>query len=474
MGEEIENMWVRLSLKSDEFKAGITEARGVLTNWRDETNSNTVEMAKWGAAFTRTVAPALAMGAVMLAAAGNAGRFGKEIQDNARDLGLSTTEFQRWTHAAIATGSSASEITESIRQMSVRMKDASDPASEIGKQLQALGVSAVDPRGKLRSMNDVLLDIIPALNKLPSGFDRNQASMAIFGRSFSNIADLTALSRQELQKLLDQAPVFSDERINQLDDYNTRMQLLNEKLQILNVEFGEKLVPVIENSLVPALEAAAPAISDLITLMDYLGEAVDRAATGYAMLRDPANWEKIAGGLNARQAARDWSREWGDELGKVNPNVKAMKGIFPEGKLPPSGGLVSLDVDTTAQKKLTDATNDYVKSLKAVSDELEHRNNLKRNYLENIQFAGNDIGQIRSLTLGYKQSLRNENQQISDAMGKAQGAGSAMIGVGKAGDIIIGPVTITASKDYPMSAVIKDLKALGINKNDLMQSGVRI
>jgi hypothetical protein len=44
--------------------------------------------------------------------------------------------------------------------------------------------------------------------------------------------------------------------------------------------------------------------------MDYLGEAADRAATGYAMLRDPAQWEKIASGFMERQALREGSREF--------------------------------------------------------------------------------------------------------------------------------------------------------------------
>ena len=59
--------------------------------------------------------------------ANNAGQMGKEIKDNARDLGLSTSQYQQWTHAAIAAGSSAEEITGSIRMMSVRMKEAADP-----------------------------------------------------------------------------------------------------------------------------------------------------------------------------------------------------------------------------------------------------------------------------------------------------------------------------------------------------------
>jgi len=182
----------------------------------------------------------MAQGFINLAT--NAGQFGKSVKDNARDLGLSTQQFQQWRYAAIAAGSSAEEITGSIRMMSIRMKEAADPTSDMRKTLAKLGVSVLDSKGHMRSMNDVLLDILPALNALPEGFDRNQVAMALFGRSFSNIADLASLSRDELQKLINQAPVFSDEKITKLDKFNTQMQLLNEKMERSKTLAGSELI----------------------------------------------------------------------------------------------------------------------------------------------------------------------------------------------------------------------------------------
>lgn len=172
----------------------------------------------------------------------SAGRFGKEVKDNARDLGLSTKEFQQWSHVAVAAGSSAENITGAIRMMSVRMKDAADPTSEMGKALSALGVRATDSSGKMRSMNDVLLDVFPALNALPEGFNRNQVAMTLFGRGFTNIADLASLSRGELQQLIDQAPVFSDQKIQQLNAFNTQMTLLNERMERSKILIGSEMV----------------------------------------------------------------------------------------------------------------------------------------------------------------------------------------------------------------------------------------
>jgi hypothetical protein len=295
--------FAKIGLNVDEFMGGLSKSQGGLLAFARDV---TVTMNMTMMLFDRV----MAFGQKFVDLANNAGAFGKAITDNARDLGMSTNEFQRWTHAAIASGSSADEITSSIRQMSVKMKDAVDPTSEVAKTLKDLGVTVTDSSGNMRSMNDVMLDLLPAINNLPEGFDRNQASMVLFGRGFSNIADMTSLSRGELQKLLDQAPVFSPDRIANLNDYSTKMALMNEKVRDLNVELGEKLVPIMTDSVIPAFVAAKPFLEDAINLMDYLGEAADRAATGYAMLQDPAQWEKIAGGFNTRQARREGSRQF--------------------------------------------------------------------------------------------------------------------------------------------------------------------
>ena len=88
------------------------------------------------------------------------------------------------------------------------------------------------------------------------------------------------------------------------------MALLNQKIEIMSVNIGEKLVPVLENSLIPAFEGAMPLINDLTKAIDYFGEAIDRAATGYAILKDESHWKEISAAFNERQAAREWSRNF--------------------------------------------------------------------------------------------------------------------------------------------------------------------
>lgn len=321
MGETVgEGLWVKLGLDAADLQKGLDGVKADLTTWRDETNANTADLAKWGAALAAEVAPVAALGAGIFAAASNAGEFGKNIKDNARDLGMSTDDYQRWTHVANATGTSVNEMVSSFRMFSTRMKEAEDPTSDMSKALDKLGVKTRDENGNMRNMNDILLDILPSLNDLPEGFDRNQTSMTIFGKGFSNIADFAGLTRDELGKLREQANPISQDKIDSMDDFHTRMALINEKTEMLYVNLGEKLIPIVENSLIPAFEAAAPVIEDLVKLLDYSAEAIDRAATGYAILKDPLHWADISAAFNTRQAARDYGREWeGTRLSGLKP-----------------------------------------------------------------------------------------------------------------------------------------------------------
>jgi len=213
----------------------------------------------------------------------SAGQFGKTVKDNARDLGLSTKEFQQWSHVAVAAGSSAENITSSIRMMSVRMKDAADPTSEMGKALSSLGVRATDSSGRMRSMNDILLDVFPALNALPEGFQRNQVAMTLFGRGFTNIADLASLTRGELQQLIEQAPVFSDQKIQQLNAFNTQMTLLNEKMERSKILIGSEMVSSF-STWGSAVDYGLQKGNFLVGMFKGLNLALEMTAEGFVLL----------------------------------------------------------------------------------------------------------------------------------------------------------------------------------------------
>jgi len=396
----------------------------------------------------------------------NAGKLGKAIKDNARDLGLSTTQFQQWTHAAIASGSSAEEITGSIRMMSVRMKDATDETTDIGKALKTLGISATDTKGNLRPMNDLLIDIFGALNNLPEGFDRNQASMIIFGRNFSNLADLASLSRTELQRLLDQAPVIDDEKIAKLDTFNTQMSILNERIGLVQADIGEQLIPAFEDFFAilgddtqwspfrEFLNNVATAFNDaafgaysfttglkLIWLEGARGrgelgggpeaqkeydrlwqEIIDKGAKREANMRKaPTSATTITEKMNTGEPISASERAW------AKKNEPALYNMLPAAKAPtPSSGFSissATDTEKTQVDALTTSWKEYNAAINDVYDDKKKLSDLNQNYVEDIQGAGRDVGSMRAINTNFVRQRRtitgNLDTDVSEAVSAA-------------------------------------------------------
>lgn len=483
-----EDMWVRLRWVSDEFKQGITEAKGQLTNWKDETNKNTVDMGKWSLALGTAAVSMTALSYATWKAAVNAGEFGNAIEENSRVLGMTTTQYQQWSHVAIAAGADANAFSEAVRMMSTRLKDAADPSTTLGKYMNALGVNVKDSAGNFRDMDSVLLDIIPAISALPDGFDKNQASLEIFGRSWSQIAPMLQLSREEIKALQEQAPVVDDDKIQKMAAFHTELALVNERWGVMYATLGTEVIPVIEEFL-PLLEQyGVPALEALVEVLVQAGRgfhimgAEAQAAYDLIINRDVEaaknDLKELGSWIQATQTAdalKASGYKEGDQWGgsKWMKQAAAATPASSGLKLPSDDNAEALKAAKKYQEDLTSATEKYVDSLKDVSAEMEDQSKLRRNYLEDMRFAGGDVSQMRSIKMNYNRAKRSEDEQLQDAYGRAQEAGTAMVAAGGTVEGDIWNVTVNASKDYPMSAVVNDLKTLQLSKSQRVQAGVR-
>ncbi len=498
------SIWIRLGLNSDELRFGLDKAKYSLSEWRDQTNQNSMEMARWGAAIAAEVAPVVAIGAAILDATTKAGAFGKAVKDNARDLGLTTDEYQQWSHVAVAAGGTADEMTQSVRLMTVRMKEAADPTSDMGKQFAALGVKVTDGNGNMRSTNEVLKDVFGALNQLPEGFARNQAQMMIFGKGFSNISDLAGLTREQIQALLDQAPIIDSDKIQKMDEFHNKLALVNKQWELMYAELGTALIPVVEELMPLISDYGIPAIGELATILEYAGRGFhimgSEAKAAYEIIinhdigaakqemQDLANWiesEQVKIGLKAS----------GYTPGAVWDGSKWVKPTKAGGKAPE----VTAEKDKTAEQAekdrvsaLTDVWKEYQDQIKKVIDEKTKLNDLTLNYYEDVQAAGRDVSQIRSLTMAYNRSKRSAETTIATDMSEvtADAARFNSIRSGAAlgtipgtsqyteaqakssGDLII---NIDGKQFAKVSGVVSLAgKTNTLSKSDLIQAGVRV
>lgn len=415
---EAGSIWIRLGLDPSELRFGLDKAKYGMMEWRDQTNQNSMEMAKWGAAIAAEVAPVVAISAAIWDATTKAGAFGKAVKDNARDLGLTTDQYQQWSHVITAAGGSPQEMTESVRMMTVRMKEAVDPTSDIGKQFAALGIKVTDAKGNMRSTNDVLLDTFAAINKLPEGFARNQAQMQIFGKGFSNISDLAGLTREELQALLDQAPIVDSEKIQKMDEFNTKLAAMNEQYSLAYAEIGTELIPVVEELLPLITDYGIPAVAELATILEWAGRGFhimgSEAKAAYDIIinhdldaakqemKDLVAWQQSVATADALKAA-------GYTEGAVWDGTKWVKATKSGGKAPDV-------VDKTAEQKekdrvaaLVDAWKEYQDQVKKVQEETKKLQDLNRDFTREMSALNpRDVSAARNLIIKHNYAVQDQ------------------------------------------------------------------
>lgn len=429
---EAGSIWIRLGLDPSELRFGLDKARYSMLEWRQETNQNSMEMAKWGAAIAAELAPVVAIGAAVYDATTKAGAFGKAIKDNARDLGLTTDEYQQWTHVITAAGGKPEAFTESVRQMSVRMKEAVDPTSDMGKQMAALGVNVTDSAGNMRSTNEVLLDTFAAINKLPEGFARNQAQMQIFGKGFANISDLAGLSREQIQALLDQAPIIDSEKIAKMDAFNTKLALVNEQWTIMYAELGEELIPVVEELLPLIQDYGIPAVGELATVLEYAGRgfhimgAEAKAAYDVIINHDlgaaKQDMQDFASWMQATQTA-DALKGAGYTDGAYWDGTKWVKPTKSGGKAPEFTDKDAAKTAEQAEKDrvsaLVDAWKEYQDQIKKVADETQKLNDINKDFTRQMSVLNpRDVAGARNLIMKRNWALEDQKAAgISSAQG---------------------------------------------------------
>jgi flagellar hook-basal body complex protein FliE len=123
----------------------------------------------------------------------------------------------------------------------------------VGETLKKLGISAVDASGKMRPLDQLMLDIADKFSKLPN--DGNKAAMAmdLFGRSGINLIPMLNEGRAALEKY--QATISTDMAVA-ADKFN---DTLNQLARDVMGPFNQAL-----QAMLPALTQFANAVSGLV------------------------------------------------------------------------------------------------------------------------------------------------------------------------------------------------------------------
>lgn len=214
---------------------------------------NAIEQtAKFGEAIAKVTKELTGFFAIIIGSTGlfklanDAARANMEVSKLSGQLGMNTRSITDWRSAAGAFGGSAEGMTASLTGIKQAMNglvmfgDAS-----MLPYFNALGVNVVDNAGKVRQLDDVMLDLADAFQKMP----RDQAYTIGKKMGFDD-GTINALvsGRKELQEILDiQKQMYhSDEKaIARSKELTKQQAILNAHWQSMKQMIGDALTPVL-------------------------------------------------------------------------------------------------------------------------------------------------------------------------------------------------------------------------------------
>lgn len=215
-------------------------------------HSSIEQTAKFGQAIAKVTKELTGFFAVIIGSTGlfklanDAAHANMEVSKLSGQLGMATASITDWQNAAGAFGGSAQGMTASLTGIKQAMNglvmfgDAS-----MLPYFNALGVSVVDDAGKVRKLDDVMLDLADSFQKMPKeqaytigkkmGFDDGTINALISGR-------------KELQEILDiqKRMYHSDEKaIARSRELTKQQAILSAHWQSMKQLVGDALTPIL-------------------------------------------------------------------------------------------------------------------------------------------------------------------------------------------------------------------------------------
>lgn len=205
----------------------------------------------------------LVSGAGLAAMAKSAIDAADDMNDLSQKTGVSVEQLSRFQQAANASGTSIEGVGAAMIKLNRQLGSGQGTAAEA---LRGLGLSATDAAGKLKSTDQVMLEVADKFAKMPDGAQKTAAAMALFGKSGADMIPLLNGGRAAVEEL---SATMTTKFAKSADNLNDKMTTLQGKLLELSVKVGESLLPILER------------VSDVVIVL----------ADGFSKLPD---WLKIA------------------------------------------------------------------------------------------------------------------------------------------------------------------------------------
>lgn len=199
---------------------------------------------------------------------------GDALNDMAQRTGVSVESLARFKKAAATSGTDIDAVAKSLGKLSKGMYEAAEtgkgPAANALKKLE---ISATDASGKLKSVDQVTLEVANKFKAMPDGVKKTALAMDLFGKSGNEMIPMLNEGGKAIESLsVKMTTAFAQKA----DEYN-------DKLAILGGKVGG-LAAGLTVALLPALDAVATVLTLVVDSFAKLPGPIQAIVGGLALL----------------------------------------------------------------------------------------------------------------------------------------------------------------------------------------------
>jgi hypothetical protein len=222
----------------------------------------------------------IAIAGLGAAAVGGLAVLGKnaiDAADNLNDLsqrtGVGVETLSKFGAAAEDSGSSIEEVAKAMGKLS---KGIVDPSSKVNEALRSIGVSSTDAQGKIRSVDQVMLDIADKFSKLPDGAQKTALAMEIFGKSGANLIPMLNGGREAMSQY---SATITKEMAEAADRFNDAINMIMRELAgpfnqaiAAALPYITQLAQQLGAALPGAIAALVPILTGFVSTLAQIGQ----------------------------------------------------------------------------------------------------------------------------------------------------------------------------------------------------------
>jgi len=248
----------------------------------------------------------------------------------ARAIGVSTETLSAYNHVAELSGATFEQLTTGVKQLSKGMLDYTNDTGEAKVALNALGISATNSTGRLKSADEVILEISDKFANMPDGVEKTSYAMKLFGKSGANLIPMLNAGTAGIQEMKDEAAqlglVFDQKTAEAAERVNDNFTRLHGSVDGLLMRFTTNLLPDIEKitnglagaaknsgELAEGIDAITTAISDGIWAFEKMSGFLDdiqaKNNSGISITDAMLNSNQVGMAMKTWKAFFDWLHE---------------------------------------------------------------------------------------------------------------------------------------------------------------------